>query len=76
MKIYQVELWICEYCLRGQGDECHVPDCALCRNRCPDIGIAPECCQVLDHMEVPDKFLSVEDHAVIYGREQGNRTAR
>ena len=24
---------ICEQCIRGEGEECHNPDCILCRHR-------------------------------------------
>jgi len=29
MKIKKIEIWICEACLEGQGEECHTPGCAL-----------------------------------------------
>lgn len=28
--VYRVRLVICEKCLAGEGDECHVPECAFC----------------------------------------------
>lgn len=29
MKLKTVKITICEACLRGEGDECHTPGCAL-----------------------------------------------
>jgi len=36
-KLFHVETTLCEFCLAGKGGECHVPGCALIRNRAPDI---------------------------------------
>lgn len=37
--VHQVTLWLCSLCLDGAGGMCHVPGCALCRNRAPDMGL-------------------------------------
>ena len=35
--LYRVTLTLCHLCLSGAGGECHVPGCALCYNRAPDL---------------------------------------
>jgi hypothetical protein len=34
-------------CLQGEGEECHVPGCALFLHRCPDHPIIPELYEVV-----------------------------
>lgn len=34
--VYRVELQVCELCLVGEGEECHVPECAFCFRDVPD----------------------------------------
>jgi hypothetical protein len=46
----QVVMWICEMCLNGEGEMCHVPGCALCRHRV-DLPIARELYTVIGEME-------------------------
>ncbi len=29
MKLYKLDVAICELCLKGEGSECHTPGCAL-----------------------------------------------
>ena len=29
MIVKQVVIWICDSCLKGEGQECHTPECAL-----------------------------------------------
>jgi hypothetical protein len=42
-----IKITICEMCLEGIGEVCHVPGCALCRHRV-DLPIAPELYEVLE----------------------------
>lgn len=53
MIVKHVKIWLCEACLDGNGEVCHTPRCALCRNRSPDIPVHPELYSVL--AEVDDK---------------------
>ena len=50
--VKKVIINLCEYCLNGTGGECHVPECALCRNCAPDIQIPPEVYTVVSEYEV------------------------
>ena len=34
-----VQLWLCDLCLDGDGEQCHTPDCSLWLNRPPDMPI-------------------------------------
>jgi hypothetical protein len=40
IRIKQIVIWICEPCLNGEGEMCHVPGCALWMHRV-DIPINP-----------------------------------
>lgn len=52
-----VKIHLCELCLRGEGEECHVPECALFMHRCPDRPIMPELYEVIN----PDTSIKDED---------------
>jgi len=51
MKIKKVEIWLCEECLEGKGDECHTPGCALCFHNSPGHPIHKEFYTVLEEFE-------------------------
>lgn len=46
MKLKLVQMWICQGCLDGDGDECHTPGCAMYLHSV-DLPIAPELYEVL-----------------------------
>ncbi len=52
MKIKKIEIWLCELCLNGEGEECHTPGCALFLHSV-DLPIAPELYLILDEYEEP-----------------------
>ena len=47
MIVKQIKIWICQACLEAKGDQCHVPECALCRQGTLDFPISPELYEVL-----------------------------
>lgn len=51
MKIKKVQIWLCEACLNGEGEECHTPGCALFLHNSPGMPIMPELYEILDEIE-------------------------
>jgi hypothetical protein len=51
-KLNKIEIIICDYCLAGDGDECHTPGCALFLNRTPNIPINPKLYEVVEEYEI------------------------
>lgn len=45
--LHTVKIQLCELCLRGVGEECHTPECALWLHDSPGIPIHPELYEVL-----------------------------
>ena len=54
MKVKQIKIWICQACLDAEGSQCHVPECALCRQRTLDFPIPPELYEVLQEFDFED----------------------
>ena len=46
IKIVQIPL--CNYCLDGEGDECHTPGCALFLHNSPGHSIAKELYKIIE----------------------------
>lgn len=53
MKVHKIVIWICEACLRGEGDECHTPGCALFLHAV-DIPIHRELYEIIESREAPE----------------------
>lgn len=41
--LHRVVITLCNLCIDGAGGMCHVPGCALIRNRAPDFPIRDSC---------------------------------
>ena len=52
-KVKRITISICEYCLNGEGKECHTPGCALFLHRV-DLPITPELYEVIEVFEFGD----------------------
>ncbi len=50
MIVKQIVIWICEACLKGEGEVCHTPGCALCRHKV-DLPIHEESYTVIGETE-------------------------
>ena len=50
MIIKKIAIWICQACLDGEGEACHMPGCALFLHKV-DISIDPNLYEVLGEME-------------------------
>jgi len=46
-----VKIRLCEACLRGEGDECHTPECALCFKNSPGVPLDPALYEIIDDQE-------------------------
>jgi len=62
MKIKKVIIMLCEACLRGEGDECHTPECALCFHNSPGHPIHPELYEVIQEWE--SDYRVYRDHQI------------
>ncbi len=51
MKIKKIEIWLCELCLNGEGEECHTPGCALFLHDSPGHPIIRELYKILEEHE-------------------------
>ena len=51
MKTKKIEIWLCEACLNGEGQQCDTPGCALFLHNSPGHPIAPELYKILDEYE-------------------------
>lgn len=51
VKLKRVVITLCEECLKGVGDECHTPGCALFLHRAPDHEVTEELYEILDEIE-------------------------
>jgi hypothetical protein len=51
MRVLTIEIRICESCLKGEGQECHTPGCALFLHKV-DLPIMPELYRVLSSEDV------------------------
>lgn len=47
VKVHQVKLWLCEWCLQGAGVECHTASCALFLHNSPGYPIHAELYEIL-----------------------------
>lgn len=55
MKVKKVEILLCESCLKGEGQECHTPGCALFLHNSPGHPIIPELYKVLEEYEIKEE---------------------
>lgn len=55
MKLKTIKITICEACLKGEGEECHTPGCALFLHSV-DIPIISELYDVLEEHEDDESF--------------------
>ena len=53
MMIKQIVIWICEACLKGEGQECHAPGCALFLHAV-DLPFTEELYTLIGQREDPD----------------------
>jgi len=53
MKIYRVELLLCEACIKGEGEMCHTASCILCRHSV-DLPIDLELTTIIETFEEVD----------------------
>ena len=54
MKLKLVKIWLCESCLRGEGQECHTPGCALFLHNSPGHPIMEELIEVIKEIEIKE----------------------
>ena len=52
MKVKLVQMWVCEACLNGKGEECHTPGCILYMHNSPGDPLIPELYEVLEEYDV------------------------
>lgn len=52
MKLKLVKIRLCEACLRGDGQECHTPGCALFLHNSPGHPIMEELFEVIEEEEL------------------------
>jgi hypothetical protein len=53
MPIRMIQLHMCDACIRGEGQECHTPGCALFLHNSPGFPIAPELYTVVEPNDMP-----------------------
>lgn len=47
-KVHLVKIRLCELCLRGDGQECHTPGCALWLHNSPGMPVHPEMYEIVE----------------------------
>ena len=52
MILKRIIITLCESCLKGEGEECHTPGCALFLHNSPGFEIMPEAYDVLSQWKI------------------------
>jgi len=56
MILKRIVITLCEACLKGEGEECHTPGCALFLHNSPGFEIMPEAYDVLSQWKAMEDW--------------------